>query len=86
MLLADRYASGQEFSAFAEQAADAMANPSNIQLSPAEKYDLLSEDPGFTLTGESWSRYDTHVAEYGGVTDAWTWMGICNGWAPAALA
>ena len=53
------------------------------QLSPAEKYDLLVGDPQYTLTRTMWSegaRYQDHDGKVE------PWMGICEGWAGAAIA
>lgn len=56
-------------------------------LSPAEKYDILVDDPNFTLTkaqlrtGEPYA-FEDHVG--GTKKQVETWMGICHGWAVAA--
>jgi hypothetical protein len=52
-----------------------------VDLSPAEKYDLLIGDKNFTLTKYSWEEGFHYFKEYGKVEN---WMGICHGWAPAA--
>lgn len=51
------------------------------QLSPAEKYDLLVGDTGFTLTRYMWEQGKSYFDKNGEVE---TWMGICHGWAPAS--
>lgn len=53
------------------------------RLSPAEKYDLLVGDAQYTLTRTMWSegaRYQDHDGRVE------PWMGICEGWAAAAIA
>lgn len=52
------------------------------RLSPAEKYDLLVGDAGFTLTGRCWDEGRQYHDRNGEVE---TWMGICHGWAPASF-
>ena len=49
-------------------------------LSPAEKYDLLVGDSRWTLT----QMMANAGSQYGGGY-VQTWMGICHGWAPAAM-
>lgn len=51
-------------------------------LSPAEKYDYLTGNGGFSLTYSMWSKVQRYAAENGVVP---RWTGICHGWAPAAL-
>ncbi|WP_018694474.1 ricin-type beta-trefoil lectin domain protein [Algicola sagamiensis] len=50
-------------------------------LSPAEKYDLLVGDTGFTLTNNQWDSGRSYYDRSGKVE---RWMGLCHGWAPAA--
>ncbi|PSV22011.1 peptidase [Photobacterium leiognathi subsp. mandapamensis] len=53
-------------------------------LSPAEKYDLLVGDKALTLTKQAW---DVGII-FGGLQgdgDLSEWLGICNGWAGAAM-
>jgi hypothetical protein len=61
-------------------------NPTTIRnldtLSPAEKYDLLVNDKDWTLTYNSWALGRRHYQLSGEVEK---WMGICHGWAPAAI-
>jgi hypothetical protein len=58
------------------------AAPEIRHLSPAEKYDLLVGDPGFTLTRQQLSEGAWYYEETGEVEG---WMGICHGWAPASF-
>jgi hypothetical protein len=51
------------------------------QLSPSEKYDLLTGDTAGTLTNGMWDEGKWYFDRYGEVE---TWMGICHGWAPAS--
>lgn len=51
-------------------------------LSPAEKYDLLVGDPRMALTRSMWLEGKKYYDETGKVEN---WMGICHGWAPAAI-
>jgi hypothetical protein len=51
-------------------------------LSPAEKYDLISEDKNWSLTKYAWTIGKQYFDESKEVE---TWMGICHGWAPAAF-
>lgn len=51
-------------------------------LSPSEKYDLLVGDSAGRLTAAMWSQGKQYYDEYGEVE---SWMGICHGWAPAAI-
>lgn len=53
------------------------------QLSPAEKYDYLMNDPQWSLTLAVWNEGKFFLDRTGSVE---TWMGICHGWAPAAIA
>lgn len=50
-------------------------------LSPAEKYDLLVGDKGWTLTQYAWSQGQKYIDSGAGVP---SWTGICHGWAAAA--
>ncbi len=52
------------------------------ELSPAEKYDLLVGDRGFTLT-KKMIRTGEPYADAEGVVP--TWFGICHGWAAASF-
>ena len=57
-------------------------NSSSVEtLSPAEKYDLLVGDPGFTMTHANLNEGRGYYERDGKVE---TWMGLCHGWAPAA--
>jgi hypothetical protein len=51
-------------------------------LSPAEKYDLLVGDDKFQFTESMWAQGKVYFDETGEVE---TWMGICHGWAAAAI-
>jgi hypothetical protein len=51
------------------------------QLSPSEKYDLLVGDSAGHLTAAMWAEGEQYYQESGKVE---TWMGICDGWAPAS--
>jgi hypothetical protein len=50
-------------------------------LSPAEKYDFLVGDSGWTLTEFAWHEGQQYFQQYGRVP---TWMGICHGWSGAS--
>jgi hypothetical protein len=52
------------------------------RLSPAEKYDLIFGDPNGTLTDTMWAQGKLYFDRFGKVEG---WMGICHGWAPAAI-
>jgi hypothetical protein len=57
-------------------------NASSVEmLSPAEKYDLLVGDQGFTMTHANLNEGKGYYDREGKVE---TWMGLCHGWAPAA--
>jgi hypothetical protein len=51
-------------------------------LSPAEKYDIISQDSNWTLTKSVWGISKKYYDDYRKVE---TWMGICHGWAAAAF-
>lgn len=51
-------------------------------LSPAEKYDLLVGDNGFSLTQAMWESGKYSYDRRGRVPG---WAGLCHGWAPAAF-
>ncbi|MFL5812754.1 MAG: hypothetical protein ACJ763_04200 [Bdellovibrionia bacterium] len=51
-------------------------------LSPSEKYELLIGDKNFSITERMWRRGERYYESEGKVD---LWMGICHGWAPAAL-
>jgi hypothetical protein len=51
-------------------------------LSPAEKYDLLVGNSKSDFTESQWRQGKTYFDETGKVEG---WMGICHGWAPAAI-
>jgi hypothetical protein len=51
-------------------------------LSPAEKYDMLVGDDGFSLTTKMWSEGQYYQEKDGKVL---LWMGLCHGWAPASI-
>ena len=53
-----------------------------LKLSPAEKYDLLVGDSTNGLTNSMWDQGKRFHDERGEVEG---WMGICHGWAPAAI-
>ena len=61
--------------------AELVACGATDQLSPSEKYDLLTGDPKGTLTTAMW---DEGRAYFDGSGSVETWMGICHGWAPAS--
>ncbi len=50
--------------------------------SPAEKYDLTVGDENFTLTQQQKDVGSKYLNQEG---DVEPWMGLCHGWAPAAL-
>lgn len=52
------------------------------KLSPSEKYDLLVGDSRLALTNAMWAQGKSYYDEYGNVEE---WMGICHGWAAAAI-
>lgn len=52
------------------------------KLSPSEKYDLLVGDSQQSLTQSMWQQGKSYYDENGKVEN---WMGICHGWAPAAI-
>lgn len=52
-------------------------------LSAAEKYDLLTGDSDFSFTTSQWAEGKKYYERTGEVE---SWMGICHGWAPAAIA
>jgi hypothetical protein len=51
-------------------------------LSPSEKYDLILDLKNDNLTKHSWADGEAYFKEYGKVE---TWMGLCHGWAAAAM-
>lgn len=51
-------------------------------LSPAEKYDLLTGSEDSLLAQSMWKQGERYEDDEG---DVETWMGICHGWAPAAI-
>lgn len=51
-------------------------------LGPAEKYDLLVGDKKRALTKSMWEQGKVYYDSDGKVED---WMGLCHGWAPAAM-
>lgn len=51
-------------------------------LSPSEKYDLLVGDAGGSLTAAMWDEGKWYQERSG---DVESWMGICDGWAAAAV-
>lgn len=53
-----------------------------VKLSPSEKYDLVVGDEIFSLTNEQKGEGAKNLGADGNVED---WMGICHGWAPAAI-
>lgn len=53
------------------------------RLSPAEKYDLILGDDNWNMTRSVWADGSEMLKENGKVE---TWMGICHGWAPAAIS
>lgn len=53
-----------------------------LNWSPAEKYDLTVGDRRFTLTNEE---KDVGASDRGEDGDVESWMGICHGWASAAI-
>jgi hypothetical protein len=52
------------------------------KLSSSEKYDLLIGDDRGLLTSSMWMQGKEYYDQYGNVEQ---WMGICHGWAPAAI-
>jgi len=53
-----------------------------MRLSPSEKYDLLTGDERGSFTAAMWAQGKRYFDEYGQVEE---WMGICHGWAAAAM-
>ena len=53
------------------------------KLSPSEKYDLIIGDDRHRLTASMWNQGKEYHDSTGKVEE---WMGICHGWAPAAIA
>jgi len=51
-------------------------------LSPSEKYDYLLGFNTVTLTEQNWKEGKAYQDQYGKVE---TWMGLCHGWAAAAM-
>lgn len=51
-------------------------------LSPAEKYDLIVGSEQGSLAASQWAQGREYFERNGKVED---WMGICHGWAPAAI-
>ncbi|MGZ3773638.1 MAG: hypothetical protein ACXVCY_06550 [Pseudobdellovibrionaceae bacterium] len=51
-------------------------------LSPSEKYDLVVGDDSGNFTASMWAQGKKYNDAYGSVE---SWMGICHGWAPAAI-
>ena len=51
------------------------------KLSPAEKYDYVMGDSGWTLTNYAWQTGRSMFEKHGRVPG---WMGICHGWAAAS--
>ncbi|OFZ31096.1 MAG: hypothetical protein A2622_00385 [Bdellovibrionales bacterium RIFCSPHIGHO2_01_FULL_40_29] len=51
-------------------------------LSAAEKYDLIIGDDQYSFSQSMWTQGKTYYDENGKVED---WMGICHGWASAAI-
>ncbi len=92
-----RYSEGKDYPTYRE-AVEAYAQPAVwenfissgikelakeiVKWSPAEKYDLIVGDPKFTLTNEQKNEGQNSVDPEGKVED---WMGICHGWAIAAV-
>jgi hypothetical protein len=52
------------------------------KLSPSEKYDLLTGDDNGGFTSSMWAQGKAYFNKTGKVQE---WMGICHGWAPAAM-
>lgn len=52
------------------------------RLSPSEKYELIIGDKDFNFTKNNWDQGKQYHDAYGNVEG---WMGICHGWAPAAM-
>lgn len=72
------YVQGHPLSQFIES-----ADPIKINtLSPAEKYDLIMGDSKGALTKSMWDQGKVYFDSQGKVEG---WMGICHGWAPAAI-
>lgn len=53
------------------------------KLSPSEKYDLIIGDESGAMTASMWEQGREYYDRTGEVE---SWMGICHGWAPAAIA
>lgn len=53
------------------------------RLSPSEKYELIIGDQDFKFTKANWQQGKDYYDQTGEVEG---WMGICHGWAPAAIA
>lgn len=92
-----RYSSGTQFPTYKE-AISSYAQPLSwtnilpkpaeetikevVKWSPAEKYDLIVGDTNFTLTNEQKREGEESIGPDGNVED---WMGLCHGWAAAAV-
>jgi hypothetical protein len=77
--IADRWAVGQSFNYHLYSLAE-LQNMTSAQikvLSPAEKYDILSNRLDYPTVHSEWRRTSPTQP---------SWYGICNGWAPAAIA
>ena len=63
------------------------ANPPSIlslnNLSAAEKYDILVDDPAMTLTERMWAAGKSHQEGPAGRVPGWA--GLCDGWSPASI-
>ncbi len=90
--MSDRWISDEHFESFDAQTDSARTAldtapeegqepwQSSWALSPAEKYDILMRDDGYSMTKEGWDVYE----QYEDYEHDWSWMGHCHGWAPAA--
>ncbi len=83
--IAYRYHTGQSFADKLSQLKSIRSQSDSLFASPAEKYDTLVNDELFSVTSESWDRYNRYQAMYPNDPSQWKWMGICSGWAPASI-
>jgi hypothetical protein len=70
---------------FAELGAGRESPYSLDQLSPAEKYDLLVGDARGSLTQRMWDEGRVYSEDKANKGKVELWMGLCHGWAAAAL-
>jgi hypothetical protein len=72
-----------DWAVFREAILNKNASSAN-DMSPAEKYELLVGDRNRTFSGKMVAEADGIAGTHGGKIERW--MGLCHGWAPAAIA